>query len=380
MPDVDDTDSTSRGGPPPGFTDPEPLPPRGLPDLDPSWRPSDVGTKIMQQFGHEIRERPDKLWFPHLIVRAGPGDTGARPLWPPTPCWVSPDILLFEEADGVDLSRAVIQPRVGQRYIVAVHVWNLGRFPAFSVLVRAWWVLPGFSPTATDPRYRPQFIGATMVDLGDRDSGRAHQIIPLPTPWLVQDDGGGHQCLFACAESFADPRGNDLFDANNDRHVAQRNLSLIRGDDEAAPLIDQLGTMLLDGEPLVLAVGDMRTPSLRGAVERGVATSSDVRTGTGPITMDPPRRLVATLQRVDGVWFTDRDSPDLPRDDRRFGRLGAGRRDLGTERLSEAIVLMLGAAGTTARSLLASPGIGDLSSAALHLSTNQTGYTVLLSQ
>jgi hypothetical protein len=50
----------------------------------------------------------------------------------------------------------------------------------------------------------------------------------------------------------------------------------------------------------------------------------------------------------------------------------------GSDRLAEVVASLVGAAGTTAADLLASPHLGGASSAALHLTTAATGYTVLL--
>lgn len=349
-----------RGQPPDGGNDPVVPEAPELPAADPNWQPSDVLTRLTQRFGGQLRERRrDQLWFPHLLIRGAPGDTGQRPLWEPTPCWVSPDIHLLPEGADIDLSQTVQSPVVGQRYTVAVHVWNLGRFPAYGVMVRAWWVEPGWFDGTADPRYQLHYIGGTFTELGDRDSGQAHRIVPIPQSWLVEDQADGHECLFAVVDAFADPWSGALA-SNADRHVGQRNLTLIRGQQDTASVLDRLGNKVDTGEQIVLHLGTAAAAPLRGAAERGMASSSDTAVGQGPLLLERIRRL-STLVRVEGGWLTDRM-----------------RARTSSDRLTDVVALLLGAGGTTAQDLLTSPHLGGARSAALHLTTNSSGYTVLL--
>lgn len=366
-----------RGDPPPDHEDPKPRERIGLPDPDPNWQPSKSSEKLDAQYGEHIRERRGRLLWPHLVIRAMPGDTGDRPLWPPVPCWTSPDIWIFPEDSHVDLSHGVVSPTAGKRYRLGVHVWNLGRFPAYGILVRAWWVLPGFSPNATDPKYRPHYIGGTFTNLGDRDSTQSHQIVLLPDVWVPSDIADGHQCLFACAESFADPRANDVFAANDDRHVAQRNISVISGANDASPLLDFLGEMLGDGTFMRIAVGTARTPDLAGAVARGVSSSNDVPVGVGPLHFEEPRPI-GDLVRRDGRWFTDRGDPGRTKEERRREGPRPPLRSLDAQGLGAAMQRFLRADGTSASELLNGAVLGGVNGIALHLSTEKAGYTVVL--
>jgi hypothetical protein len=370
-----------RGRPPGGGKDPTVPEDPGLPPADPRWRPSDLLRSLQARFGGQLRERQrSQLWFPHLLIRGAPGDRGQRPLWEPTPCWASPDIHLLPQGAPVDLSQTILSPRVGEQYTVAVHIWNLGRFPAFGVTVRAWWVEPGFFAGTTDPRYQPRYIGGTFTELGDRDSGSAHRIVTIPQPWLVEDQAEGHECLFAVVDAFADPWPGALA-SNSDRHVAQRNLTLIRGSQSTAPILELLGAKVDTKERLTLHLGTFRPASLKGAAARGTARSSDTQVGFGPATLGEPRRI-ATLARGDGTWLTDRlrrrDRPGVIERDRPPQAAPSSLTPAGSDRLSEVVALLLGARGTTAADLLASPHLGGARSAALHLSTAATGYTVLL--
>ncbi|MFE5894738.1 hypothetical protein ACFQ6E_38175 [Streptomyces sp. NPDC056462] len=358
-----------RGAPPGGGPDPDAPPATELPPEDPGWRPSGLLGDLQQRFGGQLRERHrSRLWFPHLMIRGAPGDTGRRPLWPPQPCWLSPDIHLFPAGSSVDLSRAVQSPVVGREYTVGVHVWNLGRFPAYGVSVRAWWVEPGFFSGTQDPRYRPHFIGGTFTELGDRDSGQAHRIVTLPQPWRVTDQNEAHECLIAVAEAFADP-WTGAFSPNGDRHVGQRNLTLVRGATDTSSVLDRLGAKVVPLDRLEVHLGSVRPAPLKGAVARGTARDDDPRRGFGPLEPGPPHRIAELVLSDDG-WLTDRSG------DAR--RAGGSLRPLETHRLAEAIARLLGAVGTTASDLLASPPLNGARSAALHLSTSATGYTVVL--
>ncbi|MFF7312033.1 hypothetical protein [Streptomyces sp. NPDC008137] len=354
-----------RGLPPDGTSDPEVPQAPELPPLDPQWRPSRLTDRLDQQFGGQLRERPrSRLWFPHLLIRGALSDTGQRPLWQPTPCWLSPDLHLLPAGAPPDLSRTVQSPRVGKAYTVVVHVWNLGRFPAFGVTVRAWWVDPGFFSGTQDPRYLPHYIGGAFTELGDRDSGSAHRLVAIPQPWEVQDQAQGHACLLAVVEAFADAWTGDLGAANADRHVAQRNLTLIRGDQETTEILNLLDDKVDREERLVLHLGEVRPASLRGAASRGAATRGTAPSNAGPLVPGRLRRT-ATLARTDSGWFADLDG-------------GPALTPTGTERLGEAVAVVLGSRGTTAGDLLASPRLAGLRSAALHLSTGTSGYTVML--
>src|SRR5262249_22732039 len=104
----------------------------------------------------------------------------------------------------------------------------------------------------------PQFIGGLYVDLGDRTQPDATRLIRLPTPWIPSVVNQGHECLLAKAESFIDP-ANAGFDANIDRHVGQRNVTLALGEMDLSGLFATLSAALpadADTE-LLVATGDM---------------------------------------------------------------------------------------------------------------------------
>lgn len=358
------SEASERGDSPEG-NDPQPPTHSELPPTPPGWDPYAFAHQLEQvQVQGDLQERKGHLWFPHLLVRAAAGDTGERPVWPPTPCWTSPDIHVFPYGVGVDLAQAVIQPRVGETYQLGVHVWNLGKFAAYGVLVRAWWVLPGFSPNATDPLFQPHLIGSTLIDLGDRYSEDAHQIVLLPEPWEVEDAADGHQCLFACAESFADPHGGDTFAANSDRHVGQRNISVIGAADDALGFLQLIDRVPPEVARIEIGVGEYSTPDLTFAYGRGLASSPDVPFGIGPITFGE-RRPLGALMKLDQGWAAELADGT---------QVGDGQE----VEFAEAVLQLLAIEGTTGADVLASPVLADLSYGAVHLSTERTGFTWII--
>jgi len=240
-------DRRQRGEDPPGsFGHTEP--PSG--DLEPGWTPTDhvaqEAEELIKELGREHRPRREDV-YPYLLIRAhSPGDRGARPTWPSTPCWESPDILLIDATytGPFDLSQLVVSPTAGRRYRVFVRVWNLGLLPAVGVHVRAWYVDPGFfGGDPTNPAYQPVPIGGAMVNLDDRTRPGAVQLVELDQTWDIPTTLTGHECLMAAAGCPLDQWGGAL-DANHDRHVGQRNLTVLGGSDSAKQLLFTLGQLV----------------------------------------------------------------------------------------------------------------------------------------
>lgn len=241
----DDEDRAQRGDSPPGsfgHTDP----PDG--DLAPGWQPDDGNRRTAEELIKEIgrgehRPRREDV-YPYLLIRAfSPGDRGARPTWPPVACWESPDILLIDAAHtgGFDPGRLVANPTSGRSYRVFVRVWNLGLLPAVGVHVRAWFVDPGFfGGDPNNPAYRPVLIGGAMVNLDDRTRPGATQLVELDGTWDIPVALTGHECLMASASCPLDQWGGAL-DANHDRHVGQRNVTIVDGAADAKRLLFLLG-------------------------------------------------------------------------------------------------------------------------------------------
>ena len=223
-------------------------------DPSPGWRPDPRRarhlTEVIDEIGGDRRRPRREDVYPYLLIRAVVGDRGVRPTWPPVPCWESPDVLLIDASytGAFDPARLVVSPVAGRSYRVFVRIWNLGLLPAVGVLVRAWAVNPGFFGTGNqdDPYYRQHLIGGTWAELSDRTRPDSVAVVELDTPWTPDAADIGHHCLLAEVGSPLDPAGGFLL-SNVDRHVGQRNLTVLTGGQSPQPLIAQLGTLVPQG-------------------------------------------------------------------------------------------------------------------------------------
>lgn len=262
-------DAEQRGDNPPGSFGHTELPSG---DLDPGWMPSDdvkdAAEELIKGIGGDRRPHREDV-YPYLLIRAySPGDRAVRPTWPSIPCWESPDILLIDAAytGPFSLSHLVASPTAGRRYRVFVRVWNLGLFPAIGVHVRAWYVNPGFfGGDPNNPAYQPLPIGMAVVpQLEDRTKPGAMQVVELDKTWDIPATLTGHECLMATASCPLDEWKGHL-DANHDRHVGQRNLTILAGTDNAKTLLFTLGQLVTKTGTLELRHGGAAvTPLLKG--------------------------------------------------------------------------------------------------------------------
>ncbi|WP_426625350.1 hypothetical protein ACPPVW_04595 [Leifsonia sp. McL0607] len=283
-------EAAQRGDDPPGsFGHDEPA--GG--DLDPNWKPNDSAQNaaegFIKEFGRERRPHREDV-YPYLLIRAySPGDRGVRPTWPPLPSWESLDILLIDAAYTGPFTPAqlVLSPTAGRRYRVFVRVWNLGLLPGIGVHLRAWFVNPGFfGGNPSNPAYQPHQIGGAMVNLDDRTRPGAMQVVELDETWDIPSDLTGHECLMASVSCPLDA-WSGVLDANNDRHVGQRNLQILVGSDDGKALLSGLGAMVTrTGTLEILHGGAAVRPLLKGVL--GTARSE-----FGPVT-----RLRASAQKA----------------------------------------------------------------------------------
>jgi hypothetical protein len=264
-----DTSDPQRGTDPPnaiGTAPPPPTPP------DPKFQPDPALLKqLMAEFRAKAdRGRPNREdVLPYLLVRAfAPGDRGARPTWPPTPCWESPDLLLIDASytGPFDPSRCVGTPVSGNTYRVFVRVFNLGMLPAVGTQVTVYWIDPGFF--SGQPGMEPNLIGAAYAEFADRTRAESVGVVEVQPPWVIPLSLTGHECLLATVSTLADPwRG--AFDANHDRHVGQRNLNIAAGHLNLNSLIGQLGTQIPAGGALEIMHGGQAVIPLLTAVSGG---------------------------------------------------------------------------------------------------------------
>ena len=171
-------------------------------------------------------------YLPYLLIRANAGDRGNRPL--NIPFWESPDIFV---APDMQANTAPDVPptlggvaKAGAPNTLWAHIWNLGRAPVYNARVEFYWFNPslGFSQEAAN------LIGVAHTDLGNRESGHAHSIVKCPTTWVPPYVNNGHECLLVrLFEPLTDPLTPTPWDANNDRHIGQRNIAVVNASSPA---------------------------------------------------------------------------------------------------------------------------------------------------
>jgi hypothetical protein len=81
-------------------------------------------------------------------------------------------------------------------------------------------------------------IGVAHVDLGARDSGRSRTFVKCPVTWFPQFINNGHECLVVrFFEPFADPLPRPGWYPASDRHVGQRNITVIEAKSPARAVV-----------------------------------------------------------------------------------------------------------------------------------------------
>lgn len=222
-------------------------------DPEPGWEPDphqvDEWRAMIDEFGRDKQPNREDV-YPYLLIRAALGDRGVRPTWPPVPCWESPDILLIDAsyAGPFDPSRLVTSPVAGRSYRVFIRIWNLGLLPAVGVHVKAWSVNPGFfgNFNQNDPYYQQNLIGGKWVELSDRTRPDCTAIVELDRTWDIDPSESGHHCLLAEVSCPLDQAGGLLL-SNTDRHIGQRNLTILTGSAAPMKLIGTLGGLVPEG-------------------------------------------------------------------------------------------------------------------------------------
>jgi len=135
------------------------------------------------------------------------------------PWWLSPDLWTVPGSDPEGPEGVPIE---GQSCYVWARVTNNGTTPVQNATVRFYWANPavGFDRTTAN------LIGISYVTL---DDGESKEVLCL-TPWVPEFVNEGHECILAEAfHSSLDPLpGTQDFNVPTDRHVAQRNINVLR--------------------------------------------------------------------------------------------------------------------------------------------------------
>jgi hypothetical protein len=203
--------------------------------------------KIMKN-GPTFGPRKDEF-LPYLLIRAASGDRGDRPI--NYAFWESPDIFVVPNQDSATAPPlpstfgGVAQANAPNT--LYAHVWNFGKAPVNRARVEFYWFNPSLGITQADAN----LIGAAWVDLANRFtlypnwvavnksygqwmSQGCHAIVRCPTTWVPPFENNGHECLVVrVLEPILDAVSPSQFSASTDRHVAQRNISVVKASSPA---------------------------------------------------------------------------------------------------------------------------------------------------
>lgn len=150
-----------------------------------------------------------------LFIRTNPADDGSVPLPSGLAFWTSPDISIVKPGGAVGGEAVPLQPNK-----VRVTVFNGGGIPAVDAYVDAFVADPStvITPTTAKP------IGGDYVTI----QGYSSSVLDLP--WTPDAQDAGHRCIIARVSLIAPPdtyTNPGVFDVVGDRHVAQRNISVL---------------------------------------------------------------------------------------------------------------------------------------------------------
>ncbi len=195
------------------------------------------------------RGRAEKFQ-PYLLVRSVLGDRGDRPI--NVPFWESPDIWT---APGAPASSPAVPPShggttvVGQPATIYAHVWNLGFAPLAGVAIEFYVFDPSLG---IDGAHAGPPIGVARCELSGRGMAGSHQLVKCPNAWVPVMENGGHECLVVRVSGIGDPVGGNPWSPWLNRHVGQRNVSVVAPGTQAHKLIAQLDRTRLEGHYLQL--------------------------------------------------------------------------------------------------------------------------------
>jgi hypothetical protein len=177
-------------------------------------------------------------FYPYLLVRSVLGDRGDRPI--NVPFWESPDIWTApgdpEASPAVPATHGGVLT-AGQPNTVYAHVWNLGFAPLAGIVVEFYWFNPSLGIDGTDGH----LIGTARCQLAARGMPGSHALVKCPKAWVPVIENGGHECLVVRVHGMGDPLGGNEWHPWQNRHVAQRNVSVVPTGQNLNGLISRLG-------------------------------------------------------------------------------------------------------------------------------------------
>jgi hypothetical protein len=229
--------------------------------------------KLLEQ--HKHRDRAHQF-YPYLLVRSVIGDRGDRPI--NTPFWESPDIWT---APGDPATSPAVPAShggtltVGTPNTVYAHVWNLGFAPLAGISVEYYW----FNPSLAIDGAHANLIGIARCELAGRGMAGSHLLVKCPKPWVPVMENGGHECLVVRVSGIGDPIGNNAWAPWLNRHVAQRNVSVVAAQANIEKLLSSLeATLLIKGRLQLVQLGAKEGAIAARMVAPGKQIANTVKT------------------------------------------------------------------------------------------------------
>ncbi len=158
------------------------------------------------------QERP--RYTPWLVIRYAAGDYGFRPIPGGTNYWKSPDI-------WIESSNPSGNGVAGEDNFVWVRIFNLGMAPSAPVKVDFYWANPALGLGAANMN----LIGTEWTDV----PSQSFREVRCNSAWVPVFVNNGHECLKVnCTDPILDPI-TAPFQPKLDRHVGQRNVTVLEG-------------------------------------------------------------------------------------------------------------------------------------------------------
>jgi hypothetical protein len=208
---------------------------------------------LLKQLPQLLEQRKDRgrayNFYPYLLVRSLLGDRGDRPFngcfWESPDIWTAPGPPATSPATPATHGGQVV---VGQPNTVYAHVWNLGFAPLAGIRVEFYW----FNPSLGIDGSHANLIGMARCELAGRGMAGSHKLVKCPTAWIPVMENGGHECLVVRVSGIGDPIGGNEWAPSRNRHVAQRNISVIAAGARLDQLIGKLNQTRLNNTRLQL--------------------------------------------------------------------------------------------------------------------------------
>jgi len=187
----------------------------------------------------ERRKRRDRVdnFYPYLLVRSVLGDRGDRPFntcfWESPDIWTAPGDPAMSPAVPANHGGSVT---AGKAHTVYAHVWNLGFAPLAGIFVEFYW----FNPSLGINGASANLIGIGRCELSGRGMSGSHKLVKCPKPWVPKFENSGHECLVVRLSGIGDPLGANEWSPWLNRHVAQRNISVLPAGASISHLVENL--------------------------------------------------------------------------------------------------------------------------------------------